>query len=434
MWLVYQTCMTALLLLSAPFLLLRKGRHYLQTLPGRLGMEPAGARPGALWLHAVSVGEVGVAKTLAEGLIDVPLLVTTTTPTGQASARRAFPEPDTVRYVPFDLGLPLRSFLDRHRPHALVLIEGELWPLMLRRVGDRGLPIVMINGRISDHSFARMRRLRRWLGPLFSQVDSFGVQSEQDRARLLALGVDRGRIVVTGNLKYETDIPKPLVELEAALGRIAGTRSILIAGSTMPTEEEQVLEAFSLAGGGEGALLLLAPRHPERFDGVAKLLDQRGLAWTRRSTLERNEQSAVDVLLLDTLGELAALYRIAAGAFIGGTLVSTGGHNPLEAARYGIEIAVGPSMENFREMAEHFDRADAWRRVEDVRALAGVFGKWIAGPAAAESTGKRARSLVESNRGALSRTLELLQPVLATMAPNRLQAGETSDQRARTGG
>jgi 3-deoxy-D-manno-octulosonic-acid transferase len=450
MWWLYQLLVFLVLALAGPFLLAARGRHYLPTLGGRLGLAlpapPAGGRP--LWIHAVSVGEAAVAATLARALPAGPLLVTTITPTGQERARAAFgARPATaVGYLPFDLGPPLGRFLARLDPAALVLVEGDYWPLVLARARRRGMPVAVVNGRVGDASFRRLRRLRRvepLLGLLFGAVDRFAVQSEEDRRRLVELGVAPERVTVTGNLKYDSPPPAPVPELAAALARLAAGRPLLVAGSTMAGEEEAVVAAHRAAGGGGAALLVVAPRHPERWDEVESLLARAGVAAVRRSDLggvsqDRVSQDGgaagrgdgagakVDVVLLDSLGELAALYEHAAAAFVGGTLVPTGGHNPLEPARFGVATAVGRSMENFRQMAEDFDRAGAWARVADAAALGETWRRWLAEPAAARQVGERARRLVESNRGAVERTAAALAPLLAAtgLAPFAGDAGE----------
>lgn len=417
LWGLYQLAMGTALVLAGPFLLARRGRHYLPTLAGRLGRDPGLPEPrGALWLHAVSVGEVGVAATLAQALSpELPLLVTTVTPTGQERARAFFSGKASSRagvaYLPFDLGFAVQRFFRRHEPSALILVEGDYWPLLLREARRRGLPVAVVNGRVGDRSFRRMLRLRAVLGPLFAAVDRFGVQTAGDRDRLVRLGIDPGRIAVTGNLKYESPEPPRKPELEEALGKLAAGRPILLAGSTMAGEEAAVLDAFEGAGGGEKALLLIAPRHPERWNEVDALLQARNAGHVRRSALNGGSVHP-SVVLLDSLGELAGLYRLATAAFIGGTLAPTGGHNPLEAARFGVPIAVGPAMHNFREMAEAFDAAGAWRRVKDAGELAAAWREWLADPAAARETGGRGLRLVEENRGALARTVELLAPLL----------------------
>jgi len=458
LWMVYEAGLGLALLVAGPFLLARRGWHYLPTLAGRLGGASAGdgrrggrgggdegvrAAAGGLWLHAVSVGEVGVAATLARALPpEVPLLVTTVTPTGQDLARKAFAGRAEVAYLPFDLRPVMARFWRRFQPAALVLVEGDYWPLLLREARRRGLPVAVVNGRVGDRSFRRLRRLRPLAGLLFSGIERFGVQSAEDRGRLLALGVGAERLTITGNLKFETPEPRANRELGAALERFAAGRPVLVAGSTMLGEEEQVLAAFTALGGGRRALLVLAPRHPERWDEVAALLAGRGLRAVRRSRMAAPEAGggapeaggepaggAPDVVLLDSIGELAALYRQAAAAFIGGTLVATGGHNALEAARFGTPIAVGPSMHNFREVAERFDAAGAWRRVADAAELGRVWGEWLSDPAAARRQGERAAALLHANRGALDRTLEMLAPLLA-----RLPAGRRRQAGAEAGG
>lgn len=439
-WFLYQVLLGAVLLLAAPFLLLRRGAHYLPTVRGRLGRDPRhgegsaqadgeeqseSARSG-LWIHAVSVGEVGVAATLARHLpADAPRLVTTITPTGQERARAAFRDRASVAYLPFDLGFAVSRFFRRWRPETLVLVEGDYWPLVLRETARRGLPVAVINGRVGDRSYRRLRRLQRIapgaLAPrslLFGRVDRFGVQTDEDRRRLLSLGVDPERVVVTGNLKYETPEPPRRPELERALEGLAGDRPILMAGSTMGGEEERVLEAFEKIGGGARALLVLAPRHPERWNEVAARVEATGVRLVRRSALdpERPERPGrepgaadrPDVVLLDSLGELAGLYRLARSAFIGGTLTPTGGHNPLEAARWAVPVAVGPSMENFRQIAEEFDGARAWQRVRSASELAAAWRRWLDDPNAARETGRRGQRLIESNRGAAESSLRLL--------------------------
>lgn len=416
-WLPYRILMAAALAGAGPVLLARRGAAAREIVAGRLALpvpEPFPGRP--LWIHAVSVGEVGVAATLVRALpAELPLLVTTITPTGQARARALLQGRARVAYLPLDLEGPLRRFLAEVEPRALLLAEGDYWPLLLAHLARRDIPVAVINGRVSDRSFPRLAWLARrapWAADLFfGRVARFGMQSAADRDRLLALGVPAERVAVTGNLKYETPAPRPVAELEGEVVRLAAGRPVLVAGSTMAGEEEAVLEAFGRATAAHAALLILAPRHPERFGEVERLLARRGIAALRRSALP-GEGGPVEVLLLDTVGELAGLYARARGAFIGGTLAATGGHNPLEAARFGVPVVVGPSMENFREMAAEFDARAAWARVRDAAALGAVFQRWLAEPAAARELGARGQAVVEANRGALAHTLELLAPLL----------------------
>lgn len=416
MWLLYDLFALVLLLLAAPVLFLRRGSHYLPTLRGRLGGHEGRVVREALWIHAVSVGEVAVAATLIRALPkDVPVLVTTVTPTGQAQAKKRFHQRAAVAYLPFDLGFAVRRFFRRFQPRALVLVEGDYWPRVLREARRRGLPVAVVNGRVGDRSFSRMHRWPlppKLLGLLFRPVDRFGMQSRQDRERLIALGVPPARITVTGNLKYESPEPKRNPVFERRLRELAGERPILVAGSTMDGEESHVLDAFEALGGGERALLVLAPRHPERWEEVDDLLRRRGLDALRRSRLDGRAEDAPPpaVVLLDSLGELAGVYALAASAFIGGTLVATGGHNPLEPALYGVPTVVGPSMENFRDMARTFDEMEAWKRAASPRELGRIWRRWLDDPETAREVGERARALLEKNRGALEKTLEILDP------------------------
>ena len=431
MELSYQLGLALLLLVAGPVLLLARGAHYLGTLRGRLARElPAGPRE-ALWLHAVSVGEVAVAAVIADALPPgIPLLLTTITPTGHQRARALLGGRAGVAYLPLDLGPTVERFLARLQPAALVLVEGDYWPLLLARCQRRGIPVVVVNGRVGDRTLRLLRRFPRIALWLMGAVDRFAMQSAEDARRLELLGIEAPRILVAGNLKYEASEPPLHPQLERALLAAAAGRPLLVAGSTMPGEENAVLDAFAALGGGERALLLLAPRHPERWDEVARALTAVGLAWQRRSSLpdagpaELVPSTAATtatlppaVVLLDSLGELAALYRLAAGCFVGGTLAGTGGHNPLEPARFGRAIAVGPSMENFRDMAAQFDEATAWRRVDGSAELAAAWKEWLQDPGAAQRLGERARRVVEDNRGALARTLTVLAPLLARVAP-----------------
>lgn len=432
MWWIYQAVLAAGLLGVAPWLLARRGRHYLPTLRGRLARDPgtASLTPGRLWIHAVSVGEAAVAAALAARLpADLPCLVTTITPTGQARARAGLaglgPRAE-VAYLPFDLGPLVERFLRRHEPAALVLVEGDYWPLLLARVRRRDVPVRVVNGRFSDRSFPRLHRARTLVRRLLlDRVDLFGVQSALDRERLRALGVPEERIVVTGNLKFDFPEPPELPALSSLLARWSAGRPILVAGSTMSGEESAVLAAYIQARGPGRALLLLAPRHPDRFDAVWELVRAQFPAAIRRSSAERSGPSSPPVVLLDSIGELASVYRGAAAAFVGGTLSGTGGHNPIEPARFGVPVAAGPSMENFREIAEQFDRDEAWSRVRDDQELGRLWGRFLDEPGTGRAIGERGRLLIAANRGAIERTLELLKPLFELVRRAQAAQGAT---------
>ena len=415
-WLLYQGAYAAMLLLAAPTLAAKRGlSHYLATLRGRLARalpEPPPA-PGPLWIHAVSVGEAGVAATLARRLpASLPLCVTTITPTGQAQARRLFAGRASVGYLPFDFAFSVGRFFAAISPRLLVLCEGDYWPLALREARRRGVPILVVNGRMSDRAFGNQRRLGRVNRLFYDPVDFFAMQTEEDRERLVSLGVDPAKVAVGGNLKFDSLPPAPKPELEATVAALAAGRPILVAGSTLEGEEEALLAALDELG-RDRFLLVLAPRHPERWDAVEKLIRGRGFTCLRRSRLTEAEAGAApEVLLLDSLGELAALYRLGAVAFVGGTLVPKGGHNPLEPAHFGVPILVGPSMFNFREIAERFTKADAWKQLEKRGQLPAALRSLLDDPSAAAALGARARALLEANRGAAARTLALIEPYI----------------------
>ena len=423
-WLLYQSAFAAVLPLVMPVLAARRGlSHYRETLRGRLAAslpEPA-ARPGGLWAHAVSVGEVGVAATLLRALpASIPLSVTTVTPTGQAQAKRLFAGRAAVGYLPFELGFAVQRFFAAVQPRLIVLSEGDYWPLVLRAARQRQVPVLVVNGRLSDRAFQRQRKLGRINRLFYDPVALFAVQTAEDRERLLALGVDPAKVHVAGNLKFDSLPPAPKEELEAAIEKLAQGRAIVVAGSTLEGEEEALLAAL------EGDLrqrifLVLAPRHPERWDAVERLIRARGFSCQRRSATRLASDPAsdpatgaapADVLLLDSLGELAAIYRLARIAFVGGTLVPKGGHNPIEPAHFAAPIVVGPSMFNFRDIAERFTAARAWRQVADADQLPGVLRELLEDPGAAKALGERARGLLLASRGAVARTYELIQPYL----------------------
>lgn len=423
MWFLYQLAMAAGLGVAAPVLLARRGRHYLPTLPARLGRLPEARGTRPLWLHAASVGEAGVAATLARALPpNLDLVVTTVTPTGQAAAERLF-EPLTaggrsvvVTYLPFDLGLLVGRFLDRYAPRALVLFESELWPLLLRDCRRRSIPVAVLNARISDRSYGRMKRVGRlYRRFLLDPLGRLGAQSPQDEERLLSLGAWPARTSLTGNLKFDTPEPVPVAGLEQALRDLAADRPILVAGSTMPGEEPIVLDAFKRLD--REALLVLAPRHPERFDEVWREVEERSLPGMRRSGIAAAGDagpptSLPGIVLLDSLGELASIYRLASAAFIGGTLVPTGGHNPIEAARFGVPVIVGPSMENFRRIARDLEAADGLTLAPDGEALTEAWRRLLDRPDEAAEQGRRGLAIVDRNRGAVERSVELLSELV----------------------
>jgi 3-deoxy-D-manno-octulosonic-acid transferase len=428
---------TALLLL--PYWLvqgLRQGK-YLSNLGQRLGFSfpslanlPAD-RPGTIWIHAVSVGEalsgVTLARRLKEAYPDRPLIVSTTTITGQLLARERMPFADAVIYFPLDWAFCVRRALDAVRPSVVLVLETEIWPNFLREAEKIKIPVLFISGRISDRSFERYQRfmrlfgffLRPFLKDTLSKASGFLMQSEKDAERIRALGTPADRVRVSGNLKYDFELPAatPLsIWLEEEAKR-RGRSPVIVAGSVVATEEPHVLIAFgTLQGEYPKALLVLAPRKPERFDSAAEFIDESHRKFIRRSKLaipgpyraaggsENGTISEdVTVVLVDSIGELASLYRVADGVFVGGSLVPSGGHNILEPAAFGKIPVFGPSMENFAEIASRFVAAGAAVQVESPEDVGVAWIGFFRNPERMNQMGETARNLVEGSRGAADR-------------------------------
>jgi 3-deoxy-D-manno-octulosonic-acid transferase len=430
---------TALLLL--PYWLvqgLRQGK-YLSNLGQRLGFSfpslanlPAD-RPGAIWIHAVSVGEalsgVTLARRLKEAYPNRPLIVSTTTITGQVLARERMPFADAVIYFPLDWAFCVWRALDAVRPSLVLVLETEIWPNFLREAEKRKIPVLFISGRISDRSFQRYQRflgpfgffLRPFLKDALSKASGFLMQSEKDAERIRALGAPADRVRVSGNLKYDFELPvvTPLSNWLEEEAKRRGRSPVIVAGSVVATEEPHVLIAFgTLQGEYPKALLVLAPRKPERFDSAAEFIDESHRKFIRRSKLAIPGPSRapggaenggisddVTVVLVDSIGELASLYRVADGVFVGGSLVPSGGHNILEPAAFGKIPVFGPSMENFAEIASRFVSAGAAVQVESPEDVGVAWIEFFRNPERMNKMGETARNLVESSRGAADRAL-----------------------------
>jgi len=436
------TVLTALgVLLLLPYFALarwRRGKHF-HGLGERLGFfpaaveSPAAGPDGAIWIHGVSVGEVLAATPLARRLRErFPgrrLVVSTTTPAGQALARERFAPPagaDAVFYFPLDWPIPVRRAFRAVRPALVVIVETEIWPNFLRHARRRGVPVVFVNGRISPRSYARSLRWMWLAGGFFRRVldDArlFLMQSPADAERLHTLGADAQRVEVTGNLKYDITPPAPGPVVDW-LARAAENRGpILVAGSVLAGEEDPVLEAFAAVRKRfPGALLVLAPRKTDRFDAAAEIVVRRGLRCLRRSVADLSLPFPGDaeVLLLDSVGELAAVYQVAAAVFVGGSLVPAGGHNILEPAAFGKVPVFGPHMDNFRDMAEEFRGAGAAVEVAGGEELARRWIELLEDEPRRKSLGSAARLLVERNQGATQRVLDRLVAALAESRPAR---------------
>ncbi len=409
LWL-YRVLVHLALPLAAPVLWLkdRASGKSRPPLAARLGRDLPSVAPGGLLVHAVSVGEVEVARRLVRELRGrapgLPLTVTITTATGLALARRTLAGLATVHPSPLDLPGAVRRVLAAVRPRAVVLVETELWPELLHQCARGGIPVAVVNGRLSDRSYRGYRRFRALVRPLLAPIDLVLARTEADAARFVALGVPVERVRAAGNLKYDIEPSAEPLPWRETVEKWAGSRPVLVAGSTMEGEETLLLEAVErLPGSWSRLFLVLAPRHPERFDVVAELLDARGVALVRRSALPDAPGPAPDVLLLDTIGELGRAYAGARAAFLGGSLVPTGGHNPLEPAAWGVPVLTGPHVHNFRKVYAELAAVGGSLEVVDAAAMALALDGWLADPAAAAAAGRAAQAVVERSRGAAAR-------------------------------
>lgn len=407
----------------AVFLALRGLRHpaYLERFGERFGFGAARERP-CLWVHAVSVGEVQAASALVRRLLerypDWPVVVTTVTPTGAERIADLFGDAVSHIYAPYDLPGAVRRFFDRIRPRLAIIIETELWPNLYHECGRREVPLVLASARISPRS---VQRYRRFVG-LFREALSHGIviaaQSERDAERFRSLGANPARTHTTGNIKFDLELPENIRERGAALRAAhAPGRPVWVAGSTHEGEEEQVLEAHRvLRGSVPNAFLMLAPRHPERFASVGALIGEKDMTVVTRSS-GRPCNEHVDVLLVDTLGELTTMYAAADIAFVGGSLVPVGGHNLLEPAALGRPILTGPHTFNAEDIADLFLDEGAALCVRDAAALAQQLETWLLDRASAERVGQRGLEIVHQNRGALERLLQLIDPLVGAATP-----------------
>jgi 3-deoxy-D-manno-octulosonic-acid transferase len=382
-------------------------------------------RGGAVWIHAVSVGEVLAAKPLVEGLKrrypGRPIFVSTTTETGQKLARERLQCADAIFYFPLDWVVPVRRALRAIRPALVIIMETEIWPNFLREARHAGVPVIFANARVSERSFARFRSWRFVVGEVFASALGHGslflAQTADDAERLRAMGAPEERIEVTGNLKYDSEPPAMSafgIWLRAEVAR-QERWPVIVAGSVVEEEEQQVLAAYDVVQRQwRHALLVLAPRKPDRFDAAANIVGTDGWQAVRRSKLDLTTplDENADVLVLDTIGELAGLYSMADAVFVGGSLVRAGGHNILEPAWFGRPPVFGPYMENFREMATQFLDARAGIQVRSSQQLGKVLVQLVEDDAARERMGKAARELTERNRGATAVSLERIAGIL----------------------
>lgn len=410
-----------LLYLLVPPALLRlawrglRNRGYWYRWGERFGFVPRFAGP-TIWIHAVSVGEVRAAVPLVEALKrNHPghrLFVTTMTPTGSVTVREMLGDSVLHCYVPYDLPTAVRRFLDRTRPALALVMETELWPNLFHECHARGIPLVIANARLSERSARGYARFARLTRTTLANVARIGAQSEADAVRLRVRGARD--VTVTGSIKFEMRVPEDLAARAGALRNGFGARPVWVAASTRDGEEEYVLDAFArLRARFSDLLLVLVPRHPERFDTVARLCRQRGFAIERRTGKREKVDAGTAILLGDTLGEMLLFHAAADVAYIGGSLVPLGGQNLLEALAVGTPVVFGPHVFNFSEISRMSLARGAARQVHDAASLAAAVGDWLASPAARRTAGENGRRMVAENRGALDKTLSLVQRFIA---------------------
>jgi 3-deoxy-D-manno-octulosonic-acid transferase len=421
MYLVYSFLYALALVLTGPYWLvgMLRTHKYRAGLDERFGSVPGrlklpGREQKSIWVHAVSVGEVlavsGLLSALKKEFAETRLFVSTTTAAGQKLAREKFGE-DSVFYMPLDLPFAINRFLRAIRPKMLIVAETEFWPNALRATKASGALIAVVNARISDRSLPGYRRFRLLLGQVLKNVELFLAQTADDRQRLINIGAMSDRVAVTGNLKFDIKTPAES-ELSRSLRRmLTPSQRVLVFGSTVEGEEDLLLPCFkTVLAEFASALIVLAPRHPERFDEVADLLRSAGFSFWRRSAWKGTTLTS-GVLLLDTIGELASVYSLAEIAFVGGSLVMRGGHNILEPAQFAKPIIIGPHYENFREIVGAFLAHQAVRVVGADQLTATVL-ELLHSPQQVTQLGSRAWSVVEAGRGSTQRTLTALRELL----------------------
>jgi 3-deoxy-D-manno-octulosonic-acid transferase len=424
---LYTLAIVLIALVFSPWFAWQAVRHrkYIGSLRQRMGYLPVSFNldgDESIWIHAVSVGEALTARALIADLRErypgLRIFLSTTTLTGQQVARTRLGDVDAVFFFPFDLPWFVSRTLRLVRPRLFIMMETEIWPNLLRACRRRGVKTMLVNGRISQRSYPRYRMARAFFRSVLADVDRFCMQSDGSARRVIDIGADPARVSVTGSLKFES-----LESPTAAAGRGAGrvlrffrippARPVFLAASTLKGEERAVLAAFAAVRRVHPtALLIIAPRKPERFDEAEALARAEGHRVIRRTDLAIDAEPRADVVVLDTIGELARLFQVATVVFVGGSLVDHGGHNILEPAVHGKPIVFGPHMQNFAEISARFLASQAALQVSSEPELIETVVRLAGDPVERARLGAAARALVESNRGAKARTLEAIDALL----------------------
>jgi len=427
----YNLALLVVLVAGTPWWLFRMAttQKYREGLLERLGMVPSrlrkqmaglGSERPLIWVHAVSVGEVlavsRLVKTLDAALPDYLIVLSTTTRTGQALARERFGS-NRVFYCPLDLPWAVRAWLNALQPSLLILAETEFWPNLLSGCFRRNIPVAVVNARISDRSWPRYRRMRWLWRPFLSRLSRVLAQSQTDADRLKTIGCLPERVTVAGNLKFDVRTAEE-ADATRQLKKSSASLRLIVAGSTLEGEEAALLQAWPrLLHADPQLVMVLAPRHPERFAAMAALLEKSGMVWVKRSDWHSAPEDSLkplnpgQIVLLDTIGELASVYSLAAVAFVGGSLVPAGGHNPLEPAQFGVPIVMGPHYANFRAITEDLLAHQALR-ISSAEDLSATLIGLLQNPQASKAMGARARQVFEQQAGATGRCMVALRSLL----------------------
>jgi len=430
MYLGYSLLLSLGLIVLIPHFLFQALAHgkYVAGLRQRLGSIPRVNGKPVIWLHCVSVGETQAARPLAKRLKQQfphhDLVVSTITLTGQNLARDVFRnDAVSIFYFPFDWRWTVRRALKAVNPAVVLIMETELWPNFLRECKTRRIPVAVVNGRISRQSYRRYRLIKSFFRRVLSSLSIAVMQSEADAQRLEELGMPKEKLFTAGNLKFDAELAGELAgKTEELRTRFAFDRSmpLILAASTHAPEEQIILESIQKLRQKQPVRLLLAPRHPERFNEVASLLQKSGLAWTRRTNRPDPNDANATVVLLDTIGELPATYELAGIVFVGGSIVDKGGHNVLEPAAAGATVVTGAHTHNFHAIVELMNEAGALVQLPLLEGdaasdeIAYVFEKLLASPTEREELGRRAKQLITANQGAADRTMQLIAPLAHT--------------------
>lgn len=403
----------------------QRSRHeadYQAEVTQRFVVQPQAKNTGVIWIHAVSVGETNAAQPLIQHFLNLhlPVLVTSTTRTGQVRVRELFaannPQQFESVFLPVD-SLPLiEKFIATYRPCLLALIETELWPNLLAACAERAIPSALMNARLSARSAKGYGKFSRLTKPMLQQLSLIAAQDHDTAQRFISLGAVSHAVQVTGSLKFDLHAPAHLLAQAQQIKQEwqLATRPLFVVASTHEPEEKLLLEAFhQLLKNYPDVVLVIAPRHPQRFDSVAQQISAEGYALYRRS-LGQQINPACQVYLADSMGELWAWYALATAAFVGGSLCENGGHNPLEAARLGVPVVMGPHVFNFKHIVEVLATAGALQQAHSAEQVVTIWQNWLAQPTQREQASQAALQVMRANQGALQRQLSALDQLLAS--------------------